>query len=137
MVVALAEADRRERVHRPLVPFGRLHLAAAVVEQRQLDVVERRRARQQVEALEHEADLPVPDQRQLVLRHPRDVLAVEEVLAAGRPIEAAEDVHQRGLAGPRRAGDGHELARLDVHVGAAQRADDDLADGVGLDEVSN
>ena len=26
---------------------------------------------------------------------------------------------------------------LDVEVGAAQRADDDLADGVGLDQVAN
>ena len=80
VVVALAEADGLQRLHRALVPLGGLHLAAAVVEQRQLDVVERRRAREQVEALEHEPDLPVADHRELVLRHPRHVLAVEDVL---------------------------------------------------------
>ena len=38
-----------------------LQLAAAVVEQRQLDVVERGGARQQIEPLEHEPDLAVAD----------------------------------------------------------------------------
>src|SRR5687767_11190977 len=72
----LAEADDLEHFLRAAVPFGRFHLVApAVIEQRQLDVVERRRARQEVEALEDEADLAVPDHRELVLRHPRHVLA--------------------------------------------------------------
>jgi hypothetical protein len=119
------------------VPLGGLHLADAGVEQRQLDVVERRRPRQQVEALEDEADLLVPDHRELVLRHAGNVHAVEEVLAARRTIEAAEDVHQRGLAGTRGPGDRHELSRLDVEVGAAQRADRDLTDVVSLDEIAN
>ena len=99
VVEPVAQADRRQRIHRALVALGRLHLVGAVVEQRQLDVVERRGPRQQVEPLEDEPDLPVADDGELVLRHARDVLAVEDVGAARRPIEAAEDVHQRGLAG--------------------------------------
>ena len=47
-------------VGRALVPLGRLQRVAAV-EQRQLDVVERRGPRQQVEPLEHEPDLLVAD----------------------------------------------------------------------------
>ena len=117
--------------------LGGLHLRRAVVEQRQFDVVERRGARQQVEALEDEPDLAVAHDRELVLRHARDVLAVEDVAAARRPIEAPEDVHQRRLAGSGRAGDRDELAGLDVEVRAAQRAHGDLADVVGLDEISD
>ena len=39
------------------------------------------------------------------------------------------------LPEPDGPGDGDELARLDVEVGAAQRPHGDLADDVGLDEV--
>ena len=134
---ALAEADRRERLHRALVALGRLHLLRAVVEQRQLDVVERRRPRQQVEALEHEPDLAVPDRSRVrpstCARRP----CRRGCTAARRAIEAAEDVHQRRLAGPRWPGHRDELARLDVQVGAAKRPDRDLADVIGLDEVTN
>ncbi len=137
VVKALAEADDLERLHGAAVTLGRLHLRPAVVEQGQLDVVERRGPRQQVEALEHEPDLLVADDGQLVLRHARDVLAVEEVVAARGAVEAPEDVHQRRLAGPRRSRDGDELAGLDVHVRAAQRADDHFADRVGLDQIAN
>ena len=112
-------------------------MRATVVEQRQLDVVERRGARQQVETLEDEADLAVAHDRELIAGHPRDIFAVEDVTAARRAIETAEDVHERRLAGSRRARDRHELALLDVHVGAAQRTDCHFADGVGLDEVAN
>ena len=72
---------------------------------------------------------------ELVLRHLRHVLAVENVLAGGRAIETTEDVHQRRLAGAGRPGDGEELAGLHVERHAAQRADFDFADDVGLDEV--
>ena len=56
MVRAVGEPHRVERRHRAFAPLGRLDDALARVEQRQLDVLERRGARQQVEALEDEAD---------------------------------------------------------------------------------
>src|SRR5262252_2920026 len=74
MVGAVAQADEFEHLLRTLVPLGRLHRVAAV-EERQLDVVERRRPRQQVENLEHEPDLLVAHGCQRVLRHPGHVLA--------------------------------------------------------------
>jgi hypothetical protein len=40
---------------------------SALIEQRQLDVVERRGAREQVESLKDESDLSIPDARELVL----------------------------------------------------------------------
>jgi hypothetical protein len=62
----------------------------ARVEQRQLDVVERGRARQQVELLEHEADLAVADRRERVAVERLDVLAVEryapDVAMSRQPI---------------------------------------------------
>ena len=135
VVIALAEPDRVERRQRALVPLGGLEAVLRAVEQRQLDVVERGRARQQVEALEHEADLLVAHARQLVLRRLGHVLAVEHVLTGRRPIEAAGDVHERRLAGAGRPGDGDELALLDVERHAAQRAHDVFAHSIFFGEI--
>ena len=57
-----------------------------------------------------------------------DIDALEEVMAAGRLVEAAENVHQRRFARARRAHDGDELAGLDGEADAAQRFDLDIAD---------
>ena len=97
MVRALAEAHRFQRGHGARVPLGRFHRLVRV-EQRQLDVIERRGARQQVEPLKHEPDLVVAHFGELVAAELGDVASVEEILAARRMIEAAEDVHQRRLA---------------------------------------
>ena len=93
----------------------------AVIDQRQLDVVQRGGARQQVEGLEDEADLLVADARQLVVVQLADQLAVEPVAALGGRVQAADQVHQRGLAGAGRAHDGHVLVVLDAQGDAAQR----------------
>jgi len=71
---------------------------ARSVEQRQLDVIEGCSSRQQVEALKHEADLPVADLGELIAREARDVPLLKEVPPASGPIEAAEDMHERRLA---------------------------------------
>ena len=122
VVEPLAEAHRSSASMARLCRSAVFSLLAAVVEQRQLDVLERRRARQQVEALEDEADLRVAEIASSSFDMPRDVLAVEEVVPARRPIEAAEDVHERRLAGARRARHRHELAGLDVELRRGARA---------------
>jgi len=58
VIRTVAETDELQHLYGALVAIGRLR-RAATVEQRQLDVVERRRARQQVEPLEDEPDLLV------------------------------------------------------------------------------
>ena len=91
------EPDRVERrpPRAPAAPRGR----RPGEQHRQLDVAERREARQQVEELEHETD-PVPaQQRALLLRERADLAPLEQVAPARRPVEAADDVQQRGLAG--------------------------------------
>jgi hypothetical protein len=64
VVHALAEADPLERPARPLAALA---ARQAGVDQRQLDVVQRVGARQQVEGLEDEADLLVADAGELLV----------------------------------------------------------------------
>jgi hypothetical protein len=128
-----SELDLLERRLRALLPLARGH---AGVDERQLDVVERRGARQQVEGLEDEPDLLVADARQLVVVHRAHLLAVQEVGALRRRVEAADEVHQRGLAGTRRAHDGHVLALLDLDRDPAQGVDLLLAHLIGLPQVA-
>ena len=130
----VGQADCGQHVLGALVPLGSLQRRTAV-EQGQLHVVERRRARQQVEALEDETDLGIPHRRQFVLRHLRHILAVEEVLARRRPRQATDDVHERGLARTRGPGHRQELAARDLEVDATQRLDLVIADLVGADQV--
>ena len=94
--------------------------------------MERRSSGDQVERLEDEADLLVPDHRQLVVIELADIGAVEEVAACRRHVQATDDVHESGLARAAGAHDGDELAFADMHVDTAQRLDVDLAHPIGL-----
>src|SRR5690606_16143223 len=114
---ALLEPQAREQLARALVPVLQLH---ARVHGGHLDVLGGRVLRDEVVALEHEAEGLAPEVRQLVAVEVRDVASLEQVLAGGGPVEAAEDVHQRRLARARGAHDGHELARVDLQVDAVQ-----------------
>ena len=105
------------------------------VQQRQLHVFDRGGARQQVEPLEHESDLPVADRRQLVVREMRDVAAVQQIASAGRAIEAAQDVHERRLSRAGRSDHGDELAAADVERDAAEGVHRRALHGVGLRDV--
>jgi hypothetical protein len=80
----------------------------------------RRHPRQQVEALKDEADGPVAQRRQCVAVELGDIATDQEIVAAGRRIEAAEQVHEGRLARTRRAHDGHELAGRDRQIDPAQ-----------------
>src|SRR5690606_40372047 len=95
MIEPLAEAEPGQQLAGALAPQGGRH---AEVDRRHLDVLERARTGDQVVALEHEAEGLATQPRELVAVEPRDVAAHEAVAAAGRPIQAAEDVHQRRLA---------------------------------------
>ena len=90
-----AQPDRLERLDGAPSALGLLH---ARVHERQLDVGECRRARDEVEALEDEPDLPVAHLGELLVIERLDVDTIEEVAAGARQVEAAEDVHQRALA---------------------------------------
>jgi hypothetical protein len=104
------------------------------VDERQLDVPERGRPRQQVVRLEDEPDLRAADVCAPRLVERRHLLAVELVRARCRAVEAAEDAEQRRLA---RAGTPHdrdELAVADDEVDRPQRLDGELAAAVDLSD---
>ena len=89
------------------------------VKHRQLDIFQCAGARQQVEALKHEAKFLVPQLGQLLAVKPGHGDAIEQIVSAGGLVEAAERVHQGGFARAARAHDGHEVAALDVQRDAA------------------
>ena len=107
------------------------------VQQRELDVLQSRRARKQVESLKHEANLTVADRRQLVVRKMRHIAAVEQIPAAGRLIQAAEDVHEGRLPRPRGSDDRHEFAAVNLERDATERVHGRRLHGVRLREVVN
>ncbi len=74
----------------------------AAIDQRQLDILRRRGARQQVVALEDEADMEVAQRGAAAAVEPAGIDAEEAVAAGGRRIEAADDVHRRRLARTRK-----------------------------------
>src|SRR3989441_139101 len=118
---AVAEPHALQRPRGLLAACLRRH---ARVDQRQLHVVERGGARQQVERLEDEPDFLVADARQLVVGEVAHLLAVEPVLARGGSVEAADEVHEGRLPRSRRAHHGHVLVLADLEAHAPQRAHD-------------
>ena len=104
----------------------------AAIQQRQFDVLLRGGARQQVESLEHEAEMIAPQQRALVARQAFHVRTVEQVRARGRRVETAENVHRGGFAGTAGAHDGDELALANGQIDPAQSLERGLSVTVGL-----
>src|SRR5262249_39200317 len=78
---------------------------------------------EEVEELEDEADLPAPEDRDLVVAHPRDRGAADDDLPLGGLVEAAQQMEQRALARAAGTDHGHELSGRDVERHPAQRAD--------------
>src|ERR1039458_114153 len=120
-------ADHPHRAQRAFGATAALCPPQAGVGERQLDVDERACARDEVEALEDEADLAVAQVGEIVLVHLADVHAVDQIATARGYVQAAEDVHQRGLAAARAAHDRHEIAGVDPQRDVAQRTHADLS----------
>ena len=79
--------------------------------------------RQQVEALEDETQLTIPNPRPLRLRQTSDLFSIQQVLAAAGGIEAAEDVHEGGLTRTGRPHHGDVVAGIDPQADASERVD--------------
>ena len=93
---ASAEVDAFEHGLGACGAFGG---GCAVIDEGELDVVERGGAGKEVEGLEDEADLLVADAGELIVVEFGDIVAVEPVAALGGGVEAADEVHQGGFAG--------------------------------------
>ena len=110
----------------------------AVVDERQLDIVQRGGAGEQVEGLEDESDLLVADAGEFIVVQFADEVTVQPVVALAGGIEAADEVHQRGFAGTGRSHDGDVFVVLDADGDAAQSMDLLLrAHIVGLPQIFN
>jgi len=132
VVHALFEVGEAQGLLGPLDPLLGRH---AGIDQRQFDVVQGRGARQQVEGLEDEADLLVADAGQFVVAQVAHQVAVDEVIAFGGRVQAADQVHQRRLARSRRPHDGDILAALDLEVHAGDGMNLLVAHDVRLPQV--
>ena len=61
-----------------------------------------------------------------------EIAPLEEDVAAGGPVERAEELEERRLPGAARAFESDELARLDAQVDALERVDHERAANEGL-----
>src|SRR4051794_19021618 len=125
----VGQADQVERCTGAGPPVGRLHPG---VRQRKFHIGQCGGTRNQVERLEDEPDPAVADQGQAAVVEAAHVHAVQQVPPGGGYVEAAEDVHQRGLARAGRTHDGDVVATLDGQADAAQRPDGGFALAVRL-----
>ena len=100
------------------------------------DVLARRQARDQIVELEDEADVLAPVLGQQPLAGADEIVVAEPCLAAGRRVQAAEDVEQCRLAAARRAEQDDELALTDIEVHGSQRDDVDFPNSVDLRQAT-
>src|SRR5207247_4910035 len=107
---------------------------AAVDDQRQRHVLGHRQDRDQVERLEDEADPPAV-LGQLAVAQGAERPALEQDLAAGRPVQATEEVEEGGLARAGGAHDGQEAALPDRERDAVERPSYLAARAVVLHQV--
>src|SRR3990167_5842926 len=107
----------------------------AVVHHRQLDVLQSRRPREQVEPLEDETDAFVADVRPLVRRQRSDFLALQKIFATGGTVEATQNIHEGGLTGTRGTHDGDKLSSVNGQITTAQRRPLHVSHVVGLMEI--
>src|SRR6185295_17316206 len=115
-----------------LQTFGRLD---SQIQHRQLDVFERRCARQKIETLEHKSDFSISNIGQLVSAERRDILAVEEVMPARGLVETAKNIHRSRLPGSGCPHYRNELTAIDVKRDRAQRVYFHIAHLIDLVDV--
>ena len=108
-----AVRPKRSRSSVARVSSSRAH---AVGDARQEDVLARREAVDELEILEHEADLAAPHLGAVRLAEARRRLAVEVHLAARRREHRADDREQRRLAAAARTAHDDELAAREVEA---------------------
>ncbi len=121
---AVGEAHALEGLEGPPAPLPR---PDAGVEEGQLDVLGDRQPRQEVELLEHEADLAVAQLGEAVLVQGRGILAPDQHPPGAGPVEAADEVHAGRLPRARGSHDGDPLARLDGEAQPVEGAYDRIA----------
>ena len=98
----------------------------------QLEIFDGREAGDQVEELEDKADLAQAIKLELALGHARHILAIDPDLAAARPVHAAQQIEDRGLAAARWAHQRGGFPAADGPVHLFQRDDAGRLRFIGL-----
>ena len=130
VIAPLAQPDFFQSLHGPIMPVAKRH-QRMTVKQRQFDIFLRGRTRQQVETLKDKTEFLVSQFGQLFAVEIGHGDAIKEIGSGRGLVEAADGVHQRGLARTAGAHDGHELAAVDVQRDAAHGFHLNLAGLVG------
>ena len=117
MLGPLLQVHSCQRLFHPLLP---LCPGDFLVNEGQLHILLSGELGDQVEALEHEADLPVPDPGKLIFGIVLNGRAVQEISAGVSGVQASDDIHQRGLAGAGRADNAHKFAGGNMQIGLVQ-----------------
>src|SRR5437764_12006949 len=112
-IFASGQADRREDGVRLFAQL-RVRQTMGAIEQRQLYVLARRCARQQIKALKNKTEFVVANVGQLISIQHRNIGIVQKVAPGSWPIEAAKNVHERRFAGTARAHKCEEFAALNL-----------------------
>jgi hypothetical protein len=120
---AVSEADQVQGFPRPLFSFLFADLG---IERGEFDILQRRRACQQVETLKYKADFLVADCSQLLLTQARNLDAAEQVTPCAGLVETAQNIHERRFSTAARAHDGDKLPARDGSTHAPQSMDSRL-----------
>jgi len=109
----------------------------AVVDHRQLDVLHRGEAGEEVEPLEDESETAPAKDRAAVAGKPPHLLPVEAVRPRGRAVQAPEDVHQGRFPRSRRPHHREKFPGGDRQVHPLQRLHEHVSQPVRLDEAGD
>ena len=113
MIGAARQADQFERLYGPFASRACAGPGSRV-QHRQLDVLQRRSATQEIETLEHEAEFLIADVRQFVVIKLRHIHVLQEIPACGGTVETSDEVHEGRFSRAAGAEDGHKFTRLDL-----------------------
>jgi hypothetical protein len=103
------------------LPYHRRVLGSPVQEERQCDIVPHREARQEIEGLKHETQLPSSEDRPPPFGYTVQILSVDLDSSGTRLIDSSQHVQECALAGPTGTDDGDKLSVFDRDIYIAKR----------------
>ena len=86
--------------------------------------------------LKHEADVPVSERDDLLVRHRGDIGVADRNRSAVDTIESAQHVQERALSHARGADDRDHLAGIDLQIEVAEHRQQRPTDRVALDDAA-
>ena len=132
VVNAVLQADPNQRPRAQRLALLFLH---AAVDERKLHIFQRVQGGNKIESLKDKTDFPVADQGEFFIPESPGVLSAQQIGAAARNVQAAEDIHQRGFSGTGLPNNRHEFPRHDGQVDSPQRVDILIGQTIKFTEV--